>query len=166
MIGRKIPSAGKSKSFEYDGEFKMSTRIERQKRARNYATAGCRKIRVGTQLYPVKFIDLKQSRHQNQSSSLPLTRMVLNIHTALTVCMCETGTYPRPEPKVVKQPDPGYDDVFKFFGDLADYYYDEVVFTFGNEPGSIPIDAELSFIPPAVSNVTKGGKAKCSPARG
>ncbi|XP_004305149.1 PREDICTED: uncharacterized protein LOC101296132 [Fragaria vesca subsp. vesca] len=158
MIGRKIPSAGKSKSFEYDGEFKMSTRIERQKRARNYATAGCRKIRVGTQLYPVKFIDFPAPE--------PEFFTTLDEDGVEHTYCAYSCTYPRPEPKVVKQPDPGYDDVFKFFGDLADYYYDEVVFTFGNEPGSIPIDAELSFIPPAVSNVTKGGKAKCSPARG
>nr|XP_011466497.1 PREDICTED: uncharacterized protein LOC105352106 isoform X2 [Fragaria vesca subsp. vesca] len=63
MIGRKIPSAGKSKSFEYDGEFKMSTRIARQKRRarrarklRNGWMFG-RKIRDGRQLYPVKFLD-------------------------------------------------------------------------------------------------------------
>ncbi|XP_050367850.1 uncharacterized protein LOC126786154 [Argentina anserina] len=55
---------------------------------------------------------------------------------------------PPPQKPFVEHHDPSYNDVFKFFGDIADYNINEVVFTLSNEPGSIPIDDKLSFIPP------------------
>ncbi|XP_004302663.1 PREDICTED: uncharacterized protein LOC101292912 [Fragaria vesca subsp. vesca] len=160
MIGRKIRYAGKSKSSDYE-EFKMSIRVARRlrrvrraRKARNGWMFG-RKIRTGRQFIRPKFLD-----YETSDSEPKIVTFVDKKGVEQTLRMYHSS-YPPPQPKVVKPPEPGYDGV-QIFGDIADYELDEVVFTFGNEPGSIPIDAELSFIPPAVSKV---GKAKRSAAR-
>nr|XP_011466498.1 PREDICTED: uncharacterized protein LOC101296990 [Fragaria vesca subsp. vesca] len=112
MIGRKIRCAGKSKSSDYE-EFKMSIRVARRlrrvrraRKARNGWMFG-RKIRTGRQFIRPIFLDCETSE--------PKIVTFVDKNGVEQTWRMYNSSYPRPKPKVVKPPEPGYGKILIIF---------------------------------------------------